>query len=239
MYLRVCIVCEGIQFICEGNVNTSAPCNKNKCVLVCQNIYQTQVNMHNFLYAYNNKTWKLATLASVRVCVNLTVCVCVCVCIISFCCLSLLLRSHLELRLSFLSASWHFFPLHCLSGFHHLFSISVSLSLSLSLSVFSQPSSHPLFSPLLYLVTALHNLLPVNQWVLFFYVQWVECLSWKWIHSCPWKTDDLLAKLCSILNTAEITCQCCFDYAACMSFSLNSGNILANYKNSFCCSKWW
>jgi len=88
----------------------------------------------------------------------------VCGDIISFCCLSLLLRSHLELRLSFLSVYWHFFPPHCPSDLHHLFSISVSLYLSLPLSV----SFHSLFfDPILSscMVTAQPNLVPVNQLV--------------------------------------------------------------------------
>ena len=83
--------------------------------------------------------------------------------IISLCCLRLLLRSHLELRLSFLSNSWHFFPFHCPSDFHHLFSISVSLSLSFPLTVFS----HSLFFdplPSYRTVTAQPNLVPVNLW---------------------------------------------------------------------------
>lgn len=80
------------------------------------------------------------------------ICVWECVCVwwgglISFCCLSLLLRSHLELRLSFLCVSWHFFPPRCPSDSHHLFSISVSLSLFLPLTVFSpSPSFDPVLS---------------------------------------------------------------------------------------------
>lgn len=43
-----------------------------------------------------------------------------CLCIISLCCLNVLLRSHLELRLSFISIFRRFFPSHCLHLSHCL-----------------------------------------------------------------------------------------------------------------------
>ena len=162
MGVRVCVLhaCESVILKQGRNLFACQHVRRKQIESTVHYKQVCEVNFHICPHSCSNQVWKLPSLC---------VCVCVrmwlseCARIISFCCLSLLLRSHLELRLSFLRASWHFFPPHCLSGFHHLFSISVSLSLSLPRPVLSPPPLMPLSlslspSPLLYLVSALHCL---------------------------------------------------------------------------------
>lgn len=177
-----------------------------QCKQVCGCVIK-HVLMHKWLCPhteYSFKVWKLRTPVDVSAWMWLREC------IISFCCLSLLLRSHLELRLSFFSASWHFFPPHCLSGFLHLSSISVSLSLSLLLSL-------PVYS-----LALLSCLWLLRHTISDLLISEVSSLLIRWKETIFRKTQILWY----IRTCRHHTSQCSFDYIVCICFLVTKGMFL-------------